>query len=847
MFNLNAFTINTRLISALSIVGGLYLMLGLLGLYGMNTVVEGLDTVYRDRVLPLRDLKIIADQYTIEIAATSHKAREGSLGYVEGLARIERAEKLIREKWGDYTQTGLTGEEQRLTREAGSMFARADAAVARLAELFRKQDGQGLAEFDANGLYPALEPIPPMLARLSDLQAREAQAVYTEAQASYGRVRWLTAGLLVVGLCVVLTIVWLVRRGITDRLQTVGLALDAMTRGDFSQKPPPGAGKDEIAWFQHSVREVWKRVADFIEQMGLMIKEHQAGNIDAVIPPERFQGTYRTMAEGMNRMAAEHNTLQMQILDLIGQYLAGDFSNTMPDLPNQLAVITQRLGEVRRVMKTAADAAQEQLRIRNALDHCSTNVMIADTDGTIVYMNHSVMATLRAAEDDLRKAMPHFSANQLLGRSIDSFHRNPAHQRNILAHLNGTHEAEIQVAKHLFHLMANPVFNAGGERIATVVEWKDRTVEAMLQNEVAAIVNAAAQGDFSGRLALEGKEGFFRQLAEKINQLMTTSSAGLADLERVLNALAQGDLSVRIANDYAGVFGELRNAGNATVDQLSRIITEVLCTADSFANASGQVNQTAQALSHATSEQATSVEQTTSSVEQLTASVNQNAENAKLTDGMALKASEEARQGGEAVRLTVEAMRKIAAKIGIIDDIAYQTNLLALNAAIEAARAGSQGKGFAVVAAEVRKLAERSQVAAQEIGHLAGDSVNLAERAGLLLGTIVPAIQKTSDLVQEISAASAEQAVSLGHLNHTMSQLNQVTQQNAAASEQLAATAEDMNNQSKDLLTLTGFFKLEGKGMEVARRQARAPEHAGRLPAREAPRSSMEPAGFVRF
>jgi methyl-accepting chemotaxis protein len=204
----------------------------------------------------------------------------------------------------------------------------------------------------------------------------------------------------------------------------------------------------------------------------------------------------------------------------------------------------------------------------------------------------------------------------------------------------------------------------------------------------------------------------------------------------------------------------------------------------------------------------------------MTASITQNAENAKVTDGIATKSAGETAEGGKAVEETVGAMRQIAGKIGIIDEIAYQTNLLALNAAIEAARAGEQGRGFAVVATEVRKLAERSQVAAQEIGELAGGSVEVAERAGKLLVEMVPAIKKTSDLVQEIAAASEEQTSSVSQINTSMSQLNQITQQNASASEELAATAEEMSGQAMQLQELMAFFKVGGADAPPADRAA---------------------------
>ncbi|MFV5212644.1 methyl-accepting chemotaxis protein [Azonexus caeni] len=276
--------------------------------------------------------------------------------------------------------------------------------------------------------------------------------------------------------------------------------------------------------------------------------------------------------------------------------------------------------------------------------------------------------------------------------------------------------------------------------------------------------------------------------------------------------LAEGDLTVKLESDSKDEVGQLLSAMQNMIGKLTQIIGEVRSAADNLTSAAGQVSATAQSLSQSSSEQAASVEETTSSMEQMSASITQNTENAKVTDGMAAKAATEAAEGGTAVSQTVEDMKSIASKIGIIDDIAYQTNLLALNAAIEAARAGDHGKGFAVVAAEVRKLAERSQVAAQEIGDLASTSVKQAERAGTLLTEMVPTIRKTSDLVQEIAAASAEQSSGVAQINGAMGQLNQATQQNASASEELAATAEELGSQAEQLQQTMTFFRLADNG-----------------------------------
>jgi methyl-accepting chemotaxis protein len=275
----------------------------------------------------------------------------------------------------------------------------------------------------------------------------------------------------------------------------------------------------------------------------------------------------------------------------------------------------------------------------------------------------------------------------------------------------------------------------------------------------------------------------------------------------VVSRIANGDLQIKVdvkPNDTSSML----YAVNAMVNKLSEIIASIRTSADNLSSASEEVSATAQSMSQGASEQAASVEETSASIEQMSASISQNTENAKVTDGMSSKAAKEADEGGKAVQQTVSAMKSIADKISIIDDIAYQTNLLALNAAIEAARAGEHGKGFAVVAAEVRKLAERSQVAAQEIGGVASNSVGLAEKAGKLLDEIVPSIKKTADLVQEISAASEEQSSGAAQINTAMEQLSQITQQSASASEELAATAEEMSSQAELLQDVISFFKV---------------------------------------
>jgi methyl-accepting chemotaxis protein len=300
-------------------------------------------------------------------------------------------------------------------------------------------------------------------------------------------------------------------------------------------------------------------------------------------------------------------------------------------------------------------------------------------------------------------------------------------------------------------------------------------------------------------------------------RLTNAVTTPLLDAVRVANEMAQGDLSPNIEVTTADETGQMMSALLSMSQRLAVTIGEVKNASSALASAASQVNSVAQTVTQGTSEQAASVEETTSSLEEMSASIQQNAENSRRVEEVASKGGRDAQESGRSVRETVDAMKSIAEKISIIEEIAYQTNLLALNAAIEAARAGEHGKGFAVVASEVRKLAERSQAAAKEIGGLASKSVEVAEHSGKLLTELVPAITKTAELVQDVAAASKEQSAGVSQINRAMGQVDQITQRNASSSEELSSTAEELAAQAEALQQLMSFFKVEGEAARYNR------------------------------
>jgi methyl-accepting chemotaxis protein len=513
-------------------------------------------------------------------------------------------------------------------------------------------------------------------------------------------------------------------------------------------------------------------------------------------------------------------------IDSGGQDETGQLLRALADMQTRLR---ERIEADRRV-------AGENSRIRQALDNVSSSVMVANADHDIIYLNDAAEQLFRDAEQDIRMDLPAFNAAQLKGGNIDVFHKNPGHQRRLLDGMNTTHKTEIKMGKRTFGFIANPVVDEENTRLGTVVEWAERTQELKVEKEVQGVVEAALAGDLSQRIDLAGKTGFFAKLSKGMNALVEVNEQVIKDTQRVLSAIAKGDLTATISADYQGVFEKLKNDANATVAQLTQVIAQVKNNAGAVSASSQQLNAVntqlggtaeetssqANAVSAAAEEVSTNIEGVATAAEEMTASVREVANNAAQAARVANEAVQLANQTDVTVRQLSTSSNDIGNVIKVITSIAEQTNLLALNATIEAARAGEAGKGFAVVANEVKELAKETAKATEEIGQkiatIQGDSsqaVDAIANINKIINqisdfqtTIASAVEQQTATTNEISRNVAEAAKGSGEIAQNITQVAQGTQSTLSGVTEAQSATDELARMAGELQRLVEGFKV---------------------------------------
>jgi methyl-accepting chemotaxis protein len=516
-----------------------------------------------------------------------------------------------------------------------------------------------------------------------------------------------------------------------------------------------------------------------------------------------------------------------QAVRVANQIAAGNLSNLIDknhqDETGQLCRAFGRMqSQLRERLENEKRITDEALRVNRALDSATTNILITDHNYNIIYLNETAQRLFKSEQEQIRQKLPHFDPKKMLGAHFDHFHQRSADNHPLLEKLSRSHRVRVNIGGLTLDHIITPVINDQNQRVGMVIEFNNSTLEVATEQEINGVIHAASQGNFQQRINLEDKTGFFRTFSQSLNKIMDFNQRAIEDMMHIIAALADGDLTQKIENDYVGAFEQLKSDINTTIDKLTEIMTALLQTAAAVNTAAEEISQGNMSLSQRTEEQASSLEETATSMEEMTSTVQKNTENARQATHLAFNAKSLAEQGGDVVGAAIGAMteisnssKKITEIIRVIDEIAFQTNLLALNAAVEAARAGEHGRGFAVVASEVRNLAQRSAAAAREIKGLIEESAakveegtKLTNKSGETLKEIVMAVKKVSEIITEIAAASQEQSAGIHQINKAIAQMDEMTQKNAALVEEAAMASSAMKEQAQSLEEQVAFFKV---------------------------------------
>ncbi|MBT0671453.1 HAMP domain-containing protein [Novosphingobium profundi] len=583
-------------------------------------------------------------------------------------------------------------------------------------------------------------------------------------------------------------------------LEEVTQVVDSIAQGNLDLVVT-NERNDEVGLLLGRIADLCATLRGLIQEMDTMATEHDRGEIDAVLPVAKFTGDFAVMARGINEMVASHIAVKKKAMACVKAFSEGDFDAPLERFPGKKAFINETI---------------ETLR--------------ANLSGLIAEMNHMAVEHDRGDIDVVVPADKFAGDFAVMARGINE--------------MVAGHIAVKKKAMACVKAFSEGDFDAPLERFPGKKAFINETIETLRANlrDITAEIQRMILSATAGRLSERGDDrrfvGDFAGLIVGINGMLDAILDPIGEGNRVLSLVSTGNLLETVDIACEGDHQRMKTSINALVDNLRQFAGNVGGAASHVANGSTQMATSSQQLSEGATEQAASAEEASASMEEMAANIKQNADNAAQTEKIARQSSKDAELSGVAVEKAVEAMRTIAEKISIVQEIARQTDLLALNAAVEAARAGEHGKGFAVVASEVRKLAERSQSAASEIVAVSSDTVKAAAEAGEMLSKLVPDIRRTAELVSEISAACREQDIGASQINDAIQQLDKVTQQNAHASELISSTSESLAGQAEELQKSITFFQLAGGigGVAPTHSSAAAPRR------KPVPKSTEKPA-----
>jgi methyl-accepting chemotaxis protein len=841
-------------------------VIGIYALSGIDKINNNVKTMYNDRVEPLRQLKNVSDAYAVQFVDVSHKVGDGILSRSQAQQELDKATKIVSDNWDAYMATELTDEEERLANQAVELRRTAITAYDKLQQIIKIQDDSifknEIERFNRTELYQSVDPFTEKIAELSNLQVRVAEKLNEESADTYETTKDTTVTIIIIGILLGAGIAIFIILNINGILKKIRNELNTLKtnalEGKLSSRGNSKIIDAEFRYIIEGFNDVLDAVISPLNVAAEYIDRISKGNIPPKIT-DNYQGDFNEIKNNLNvcidavdSLVKDANMLSDAAVQ--GKLATradaskheGDFrkvvqgvNDTLDAVINPLNVAAEYIDRISKgnLPPKITDEYQGDFNeIKNNL-----NVCIDSLNGIIDEMKHMSEEHERGDIDVKIRAEKFEGAYHEMTKGVNDM---------VFSHIGAKKKAMA-----CFEEFGKGNFDAPIEQFPGKKAFINETIEAVRSNlkrvmfEISGLIEASK----NGKLKVRGKEaeyqGDWKTIITGLNEMLDAILLPIDEGNRVLKLISQGNITERVELDLKGdhkamqdavnnVQAWLRNMvdviqeiakGDLTVnvrklsekdelsetliemtESLSDIVNEMTMAADNVAEGSGQISSSSNMIASGSNEQASSTEEVSSSMEQMASNIEQNTQNAKQTEKISTKAANDIETSNELVKQTVEAMKTIAEKIGIITDIAERTDLLAINAAIEAARAGEHGEGFAVVAAEVRKLAEQSQIAAKDITEVSGKSVKIAENTGNQLTSVVPDIQETAQLVKEIANASMEQGANANHVNNAMQQLSDVIQQNSSNAEELSTGAEELNSQAEQMRETIGFFKVKG-------------------------------------